>query len=211
MDSLANPGVDNFSDVRPRWKGRDSLDVVHRFNERCFQLISNAASTDIPCIVPAIHDNRDLWRDLDDAACSRAARLPFVIVDARFRDVAWWREAINGAAPVSMPLDHRLLAEQLMEETLLFAAQTVNWSPMVARETLGMSRGVAGLLKGLPPQPLANIWRRHSGELGLRWEQKTKFWRALLLAASGNDTTQLVHCQRDAQLLWCADMVRSHD
>lgn len=190
----------------PRWKGRQSLEIVFRFNQRCFQLIGEAVAGDSRCTVAAVAENRELWSSLDDAARTRAARFPFLVLDVRFRDEEWWRSAIDRKAPVTQGLCSPALAEQLMEETLLFAAQTVNWDAAVARLTLGMSSRVAEWLTELHPQHLADIWRQHSGELRLRWQEQPQFWRALLIAARDADGKALAECRMEAQLLFCADM-----
>ena len=194
----------------PRWKGRHSLEIVHRFNERCFQLLGQVGLDDSLRSAAAIVENRELWSRLDGAACGRMARFPFLILDVHFQNAQWWRQAIEGSAAAELPIPHsRSLAETLIEETLLFAAQTVNWDASVARLTLGMSQTVIELLRGLPPQLMASIWRRHSAELRLRWQEQPQFWRGLLIAARDGDREALNERHLDAQLRFCTELMDS--
>jgi hypothetical protein len=196
----------------PRWKGRQSLEIVYRFNERCFQMIGESVGANGMCGAPAIAENRDLWSRLDEVARERAARFPFLILDVHFRNQTWWRNVIDGTTVGEIASAHSYsLAEALMEETLLFAAQTVHWDASVARLTLGMSPEVVELLQGLHPQLMASIWRKHSGELRLRWQEQPLFWRPLLVAACDADDEALSERHLDAQLRFCTELLDSCD
>lgn len=192
----------------PQWRGRHSLELVCQFNQRCLQMVGEAVASDNGFTAPALAENRTLWATMDDAARMRAAQLPFVIMDARFADTEWWRNIAEGRAHVDSVRGEACLSEQLMEETLLFAAQTVKWDSSVARLILGMSPTVAVWLKELSPRDVANIWRQHRTALQLRWHDKAEFWRDLLTAAVDADEEALAEYRIEAQLMFCADLVQ---
>lgn len=83
----------------PRWKGAQSLGPVYQLNERCIELLCDAAASDSPQVTLSIvTEHRELWVGLDLQARQRLASLPFVIVDARFRNDAKWRRVTETQA-----------------------------------------------------------------------------------------------------------------
>jgi hypothetical protein len=156
----------------PRWKGRDSLDLVYQLNERTLQLLRDAATR-----------HRELWSALDAAAIGRAARFPFVILDVFFNDVSWWKSALqkpeSSLAQMSgMSLWPADVAQKLMGELLVFAWHTAKWDWRVAQLSLGMLPGVVEAIAAMTPHQLDIVSARHHGSLRLRWQEDTDFWAA---------------------------------
>jgi hypothetical protein len=198
--------------VAPRWKGKDSLDLVYRLNERCLDLLSAVAVNDIPCELAGIAQHRELWSGLDAEAVKRAARFPFVILDVHFTEATWWRQVMiskDASATTSTRDDPwpAKLAEPLMQETLIFAWHSVKWDRRVARLSLGMSSDVAEIIAGLSPRELAEISRRHSSALRMRWQDKADFWSHLLRAARNGDGDTLEEIHLHAKLLLCGELI----
>jgi hypothetical protein len=198
--------------VAPRWKGRDSLDLVYGLNERCFELLSGVAMTLIPGELAGIAQNRELWSGLDSEAIKRAGRFPFVILDVHFTNQTWWQQVLRASetsAAVAPNPGHwpTKLAEPLMQETLIFAWHSVKWDRRVARLSLGMSPEVVDIIAGLSPQQLADISHRHSSELCLRWQDDADFWSQLLRAARNGDSDALDEIHLHAKLLLCGELI----
>jgi hypothetical protein len=197
----------------PRWKGRDSLDLVHQLNERCLKLLSDVAKSPDACEWPPIAHQRELWSTLDGDVVERAARFPFVILDVHFTNEKWWRwvsEPRDASAEDRAPSSQRWparVAGELMQETLIFAWHTAKWDRRVARLSLGMSPTVAESIAGLTPRQLATISSHHSAALRLRWQDNADFWGRLLVVARSDDQEALIEIHLHAKLLLCGELI----
>jgi hypothetical protein len=205
--------VGQHSPSAPRWKGSDSLDLVYRLNERSLQALKELAASLTQCDFLAVSRHRALWSSLTPEALSRAAQLPFVLLDVHFGDEAWWQRAL---APVDrapgdlVPANGSLpaeIADALMQETLIFAWHTVKWDQRVARLSLGMSPGVAKAMVAMTPQQLSVISSRHSRELRLRWQSQPDLWREVLRTAASTDDDALEEIYLHAKLLLCGELL----
>jgi hypothetical protein len=186
----------------PLWKGRGSLDLAFEINQRFFRLASDLAANTDADAWPLMTQGRELWSQLDAPAIARAARFPFVILNAHFTNEAWWREMIGGgmasAAPHCWPAS---VSEHLMSELLVFAWHTAKSDWRVARLSLGMLPAVAQLIAALTPQQLASVSAEHGGALRLRWQDDSDFWTRLVVAARGGDEEALADIHLHATLL----------
>jgi hypothetical protein len=165
----------------PRWKGAEALELVYKLNERAFTLLKASATR-----------QRELWCALDSQTIQRAARVPFVILDARFTDGPWWRSVAANQEPTDTSVGSMLwpepIAEQLVGELLVFAWHTAKSDRRVAQLSLGMALPVAASVAGLTPQQLTEIPARYKGNLRLRWQEDVEFWTRLINAArDGNE------------------------
>lgn len=197
----------------PRWRGVRSLALVHQLNERCLELLSQvAASANTDCPLALVQLHRDLWRNLDATARRLAARLPFVMVDIRFTDLAWWRHArepvSSGACDAketaSLPPS---IGEPLMHETLMFVWHAAQSDARLACLAVGMSRDVSMAIAGMTAQEIRNVASKHSGEVGPRWRDAPEFWRKLLVAAQGGDENALADVHLHAKLLLSGELL----
>lgn len=208
MSESEDTSHEAMSATAPRWKRRQSLDLVHQLNEHCLELLAGVAAADAGSEFPLVYANRDLWAQLRPEARKRAALLPFVIVDLYFADEAWWQRAI--AAPSStlhepdstnwLPSE---LSERLVQETLMFAWQMARSDRTAAQVSFAMRSTVAAMIGQLTPGQVRVIASRVSHDIHVRWEQNGRFWRELLFAAeSGNDEAIAeLHLQAKLQLL----------
>jgi len=196
--------------VATRWKGRDSLDSIYRFNERSLGLLSGVASSSFPGDM-ADAAYRVLLSGLDARVITRAARLPFVILDVHFTNENWWQSAIesNPASNVAPSPFHwpATVAEPLMQEIMIFAWHNVKSDRRAALLSLGMSPGVASVVSDLLPQQLTQIALSHSRELRLRWQGNAEFWSQLLRAAGNEDENALEEIRLHAKLLLCGELI----
>jgi hypothetical protein len=189
----------------PKWKGRDSLELVYQLNERALTLLSTAITRNIGTL-PSLAPQREPWVTLAPEAIARAARFPFVIVDIRFTDERWWR-SIAANRQESPPEDsaHEHWPQEvtvpLVSEVLVFAWHSAKWDPRVARLTFGMLPGVVEVIAALTPQQLAHIPVQHSQALALRWQADPDFWPGLLAAARGGEEDALADYHLHGKLL----------
>jgi len=188
----------------PRWKGKDSLDLAYQLNVRCLKLLSEMAARPNTTDWPLIAQNRELWSKLDARTIEQAARFPFVILDAHFTDVEWWRSESKPPETSQWPTS---VSEQLMSETLIFAWHTAKWDRRVARLSLGMLPAVAEEIAALTPQQLSAISARHSSALRLRWQDDPDFWTQLLVAAKCDDNDRLEDVHLHAKLLLAGEII----
>lgn len=195
----------------PRWKGRDSLELVHQLNERSLTLLADAAKSGTSEWLAGT-PYRALWSELTIDAIQRAARFPFVILDSHFTDDEWWRAvSVNPQELIEQSLGPTCwpheAAQQLMSEALVFAWHTAKWDRRVARLSLGMSPGVVGSIARLTPRQLAVISARHWSALRLRWQEERDFWARLLAAAQDGDEEALSESHLHAKLLLSGTLV----
>ncbi len=174
-----------------RWRSARILEAVCQVNEHLVSaLIELARLGTVSTSVVA--QNADVLRRLDVAACSRAARMPVLLLDLHFQSETWWRNAApaNGVhrAPATgtsgLPAEY---AAELTRESLIVAWLGIQHARQSATLLFGMSNEVASLLGELTPQQINRVAERSSHELRIRWQTKPDFWRRLLAAGqSGN-------------------------
>lgn len=199
----------------PRWKGVQSLDLVRQLNLRSVELLCRVAEI-CDSTLEAVALNREAWIGLSRDARHSLAMLPFVLVDARFMDVDWWRSVSvidvhqHGARrdPNGLPEDS---SAELMQETLMFAWQTARWDRLAAQFLLGMSFRVANIIAGLTPQQVRTIAEREPHAVRIRWGDDPLFWRDLLSAASMADFQRLAALQLTGKLRICSELTDIRD
>lgn len=200
----------------PRWKGIQSLGLVYQLNERCIGLLCEVAAADARhATLPIVTENRELWVHLELEARQRAARMPFMIVDAQFKSEAWWQRvaesrAADTEAEESFNGFPHEASEHLMHETIIFAWQTARWDRTVAQMSLGMSPPVAELIAALTPRQIRAIAARESQGIRVRWADDSRFWRDLLVAAKAQDDERLAELHLHAKLLLCGELAQLH-
>ena len=204
-------GIEN-SRASSRWRGTPSIRLAHQLNERCIDLFCELAidsSPDVPW--PLVSSNRDLWVRLDAAARKRLAEFPFVIVDVRFKDETWWRSL--GQEPPAAPRDHAISSaipqryDYLALETLMFAWHLAREDRQVARMVFAMAPAVVECVAALTMQQVRALGFHGARFLRIRWDDKPRFWRELLISACDEDEAALTALHRDAKLLFCGELL----
>lgn len=214
MDDFNDPTTQELSNptppAAPRWKGARSRGLLCRLNERCMELLIDAAAANSPqTMLQALTENRKLWIRLDSQARERAAQMPFVIVDAQFNDDARWAGIAKGEpVPVLANGLPKEISEALMLEVLMFAWQLAHADKRTAMMSLGMSSTVADTIAALTPQAIRDIALRECASLQLRWSHDLQFWRDFLLAAKNGDEEKLSELFLQANLLLCSELAR---
>lgn len=197
-----------------RWKGAQSIELAHQLNQQviefCCELALDRAA---PHPIPPVELHRDLWGHLDPDSRRRLSRLPFVIVDLKFDDVAWWHMAAGngvharghsaGAAPAAR-------REWLALETLMFSWQVAREDRGVALMLFAMSPPVVDCIAALTMQQVRTLAVESATFLRLRWDSYSRLWRELLIAAREPDEAELDVLRREAKLQFCGDLIHAH-
>jgi hypothetical protein len=198
----------------PRWTGAPAIELAHQLNRQCVDLACELAASPHTTLPAFILQNRDLWRLLELEARQRVAAFPFVIVDARFQDAAWWRDILSKLAinPADLTLSSRSdpkLFEDLMLETLLFARQAAREDIVVATALFAMTSPVASLIASLSLQQVRAIALSHTEQLRVRWDETPEFWGDLLIACRADDEVALAAIRRRGKRLFCGELAPS--
>jgi hypothetical protein len=192
-----------------------SLDLVRQLNLRSVELLCRVAEN-CDSTLEAVALNREAWIGASRDARHSLAMLPFVLVDAHFMDVDWWRSVSaidlhqHGARsdPNGLPEDS---SAELMQETLMFAWQTARWDRLAAQFLLGMSYRVTNVIAGLTPQQVRTIAEREPQAIRIRWGDDPLFWQDLLSAARMADYQRLATLQLTGKLRICSELTDIHD
>lgn len=215
MSESEDTSHEAMSATAPRWKRSQSLDLVHELNEHCLELLAGVAVADAGSKLPLVSANRDLWAQLRPEARKRAALLPFVILDLHFADETWWQRAIDSPAsnlhePNSTNWLPSELSERLVQETLMFAWQMARSDRTAAQVSFGMRPAVAVIIGELKPGQVRDIasWKRES--LRMRWQDDSRFWREILLAAGARDNEAIAELHLHAKLQLLGPLIYPH-
>lgn len=196
-----------------RWKGARSIGLAHQLNQQfielCWELSLDGASAS-PFPVVAAH--RELWSRLDLAARKRLSLFPFVIVDLRFGDVAWWRMAAGNGAHARVQSNGAVPAERwdwLALETLMFGWQVAREDRSVASMIFAMPPSVADCIAALTMQQVRTLAAESAKSLRLRWDNHPRLWRDLLIAARETNEGALEALRREAKLHFCGELIHA--
>lgn len=165
-------------------------------NERYLEMIAHMAQHDETSSTRLIAQIKRELMTLDPAGRRRAAERPFLLVDFRFRDEAWWRSArlsaIKQRSEVWTSSFPRRAAVDLARHVLTIAWVTASGAyagPNTAQ--LGIAPRVAQVISGLKLEEMERIADRHVLLLRPRWEDRPDLWRRLFEAARANQPEEL--------------------
>lgn len=193
-----------------RWTGARSIGLAQELNEQVIELCCEMALEAVPgSPLPLVAMHRDLWGRLDPISRKRLSRFPFVLIDLRFGDVAWWhtaagsganaRDHFTGAAPATR-------WDGLSLETLMFGWQAAREDRSVASMLFAMPRPVADYIATLTMQQVRMLAVESAQYLRVRWDNDPRLWRELLIAAR-EDEAALEVLRREAMLRFCGELI----
>jgi hypothetical protein len=196
-----------------KWKGAQSIGLAQQLNEQFIELCCELSlDTEFVSPFPLIALHRDLWRRLDSVSRKRLSLFPFVIVDLRFRDAAWWRlvaclearmhRQAAGAAPATR-------WEWFALETLMFGWQVAREDQSVASMLFAMSPPVAECIAALTMQQVRMLAVESAKSLRIRWDNDQRFWRELLIAAREQNAIALEGLRIEAKLHFCGELIHA--
>jgi hypothetical protein len=190
----------NKSGLLPAWKwtGAEALGWVRDLNARCLDAIGKRLVR-VGAARPGEEIDQadiDLWRRLDESARHRAARCPYLLVEMRFDDTAWWEDAKRDAMkptpnPTVLPAGTAGLGRPLANDALTLAWWTARVDQRTAILLFGLDPRVAALISSLSPVEVRRITARSGNQLRQRWEHNRRMWRDLLSAAISADEEAL--------------------
>jgi hypothetical protein len=191
---LAGPVAGRSPWIAQSWLRADSLDGLAELNEQCLELLCEQAASGGGRPWPALLAQLEpLWRALDAGARRRAARCPFLLLDAGFtrashrlrpgelsvRDRDWVPQA--GAfftVARTVPVTRLVLA---------YAWHLARSEGAAARLFLGMSPACAARLASCTLRQMIHLAENAPSLLKPRWPGRVLVWRELLVAATGGD------------------------
>jgi len=197
------------------WGSARSFEVARRLNERCLQWLARAATRGGAPPLEFFRRNRDLWMTFDARACSRAARLPVVLLDCNFRRVDWWTSVINHEATPPICSGHVYRhpfsedAAPVLREILTEARTIAVSEPLAASLLFGAPSTAVALLSSLTVADIDQISVQHVLELRPRWAEKPIFWRNLLSASIGEADEAMSELYCHSLQLLGSDILRS--
>jgi hypothetical protein len=187
---LASPSSSNGTPSHP--EGEQPLYGAHEVNERCIELLVNAARHEQPRPFPLVSELRELLKAADPAVRRRAARRSFLLVDLEFGNPDWWHTARNHPSqqmrtPLWWGCFPRAAAIQLARATLMLAWNNLRADPAAAPVLLGMAAPVSEMIASLRFDEVDRIAHKRFRNVRPRWDDRPAVWRRLLLAAQTED------------------------
>ena len=178
--------------TRPRGSESSPLAPIYEINERCIQLLVEAARSEhdpAPGLVVAL---RTQLLRLSPEMRTRAAERPLLLVDMGFRDPGWWKDARRAPlrasrTPIAQNAFPARASMHLARSTLVLAWHSVRADPIAAGLRLGICHPVADLIASLTLTDLDRIAEKRFRRLRPRWEERPALWRQLLLSVDSND------------------------
>lgn len=178
---------------------------VVEINEQALAALQQLALAGEGSRWPLLRELRSLWQELDGAALGRAARCPYVLLDAGFADPCRWlaargREVCDVQRPEALfaPREALPIARLL----LIYAWHLARTRRLAARFVLGMSASGAEALAGCTLAQITRVAEGRPDWLVPRWPQRLDAWRQLLQAALGDESAGLEQAQlRGLQML----------
>lgn len=189
------------------WLHAEALDALAELNEQCLELLCEQVAVCGARSRPALLGHLEaLWVGLETAARHRAARCPFLLVDAGFtrscgpswlsergvRDRDWPEDRGGSGARNGMPgsaafftVPRTIAVTRLV---LTYAWHLARSESVAARVFLGMSARCADGIAACTLRQIIQLAESEPQLLRPRWSERLEVWRELLIAASGGET-----------------------
>jgi hypothetical protein len=173
----------------PPSSGGFPLATLHEVNERCIELLVNAARTDTAGSFPLVQYIRETLRASRPETRRLAAQRTFLLVDLEFRNSQWWRALRanpekHWRTPTWRGSFPRRSAVPLTRATLMLAWYGIQADVSTACVLLGMTKNVAELIADIPLSEIDRIADRGFRYLQPRWHDHPAIWRELLVRAT---------------------------
>lgn len=178
---------------------RFPFQTLHEVNERCIELLVNAARSERTDTLPLVRHLREPLRNANPEIRHRAARRSVLLVDIAFHDGEWWRgvkleptrRRRSLVAQAGFP---RRTAIPLARATLMLAWYAIKEDLDTATVLLGLSRPASEVIGGLQLSELDRIAERRFRHVLPRWHDQPDYWCELLEAARSGAEAALRRC-----------------
>jgi len=188
--------------------------ALHEVNERCIELLVNAARSGEPAPFAIVTALRDELRTSGPAIRRKAAHRGFLLVDMEFANKDWWTAMKHEPerrlrAPNGQGSFPRRTALPLARATLMSVWQGIRVDPDAACVVLGLFRPVAEVIGAMQLTELDAIADRHFHRLAPRWTDRPAIWRKLLLAAASDKASVAREFDLHALQAMLGDVIRA--
>ncbi len=180
------------------WLQAEALDALAELNEQCLELLREQAAACSARFRPALLVRlQPLWAGLEGAARRRAARCPFLLVDAGFTRTdcpPWLRERAVRDRDWPPVYGAFFTVSRTIPVTRLVLAY--GWhlacsESAAARLFLGMSAHCAESIAACTLRRMMQVAESEPHLLRPRWPDRPEVWRELLIAASGGEPSAM--------------------
>lgn len=185
----------------------ETLEALTELNEQCLELLVEEATLPQAARFPLLHSLGELWARLDAPARQRAARCPYLIVDAGFADLRLWewvghRGIHDAPAPAAPAFFRGPRASAVLRLVLTYGWHLARSRPSAGRLLLGMPAPCAERIGACTLRQIESVSDRHSEWLQPRWPTRLAAWRELLQTAMEGEGAALDRARmRGLQLL----------
>ena len=198
-DELRLSRSDRSTRSAPSLRDESFFLPFHEVNQRCIELLVEAAKIQRRTTQGLVSDLHDLLQSISPLERRRAAQRAFLLVDLQLGDIQRWAGA--GAAKDShvprLATAHvyfpRAQATRLARATLTLAWHSVRSDQRNAHVLLGMTEPVAEAISRLRFEDIDRIAERRCKYIRPRWSDRPAIWREILSGSSEPS-------QRDANL-----------
>lgn len=178
------------------WLHAKALDTLAELNEQCLELLCDQAAASARPRPVLLAELEALWSALDTAARRRAARCPFLLVDAGFMRPGPlpWQE--QGICDLDRPVPQGAFFTvprtiQVARLVLTYAWHLARSERAAARLFLGMSAPCADRIAGCTLRQMIQLAEGESRLLEPRWPERVGVWRELLGAAASTEPSAM--------------------
>lgn len=163
--------------------------TLYEVNERCIELLANAARSGERPSFALVAPLRELLAPMGPTQRKRAAQLGLLLVDMEFHDPEWWSAICRYPDRQWRPGKwrgqfSRRNAIPLARDTLMLAWHCVQADADTACALLGLARPVAKLISSLKLSEIYQIAVRRARHIYPRWYDQPLVWRTFLVAAA---------------------------
>jgi hypothetical protein len=206
-DALSGDGDQALWSPRP-WLGPQTLEALAEVNEECLALLCEQAQAVARPAAPLFTELSTLWAELDSAARRRAARCPYLLLDAGFTAPLRWaptaaREVRDQACAEPVAAFFTVpSAIGVMRLVTTYAWHLATSQSAAARVLLGMSAACAQHIGAATLGHVSRLAEGHAQWLQPRWADRVTVWRDLLSTAASGEQAALERSRiRGIQLL----------
>lgn len=194
------------------WLQADALEALAELNEQCLDLLCEQAVARAARPPPALlRELEGLWCGLDGGARRRAARCPFLLVDAGFTRAARRLWLYEGSVrdrdwlPAPAPFFTVPRTVPVTRLVLAYAWHLARSEPAAGRLFLGLSGPCVDLVAARTLRQIIQLAESEPGLLRPRWTDRVHVWRDLLLAAQAGEPAALERFRMRGLQLLAAD------
>jgi len=213
------------------WLHAETLESLAEVNEQCLELMcEQAVAARVPgdaprelagyaaAVRPAalLIELRPLWEELDAPARRRAARCPYLLVDAGLAEAERWARVLERQVQdEARPRGTRAFfagprAVGVMRLVVTYAWHLARSQSAAARLLLGMSAPCGRLIAACTLSQVSRLAETHVEWLKPRWAERVGVWRELLSAAISGEHAALERIRLRGVQLLAADARTMH-